>query len=157
MKKLLLVIFGIALTTTSAFALVDHYKTFKAGKYTCPESDNRTCVIHKYKTEDIEFEQDCFEDKDSRMPKYAPMIKRGQCKYSEDKNKYYVCEFADAKCEVIFSNTTKISCSTKKTLTLTPLEQEKISKKITNFAKEGKCREMFPSEPVKTSKNVNKI
>lgn len=150
MKKLLLVIFGIALTTTSAFALVDHYKTFKAGKYTCPESNNRTCVIHKYKTEDIEFEQDCFEDKDSQMSKYAPMIKRGQCKYSEDKNKYYVCEFADAQCEVYFlANTTRVACSSKIKSNTNTNQKNFASDKVINFAQEGKCREMFPSEPVK--------
>lgn len=154
MKKFILLLAGILFTTTSAFALIDHYKTFKAGKYICPESGNMSCEILKDKNGDLHFSEDCLEVKDSKFSKYAPMINRGQCRFFEDTSRYYVCEFADATCDVsMFEKTSSVSCTVKKNLNLSQQESIKINSKVLRFAEEGKCREKYPADKSKIKKH----
>ncbi len=147
MKKIILSLFGILLTTSSAFALIDHYKAVGVGQYACPEADNEVCIINKYKTGEVHFNEDCLEDKTSKTSKYAPMIKRGECKVTADPGRYSICEYADAKCFVMqYSFSQKISCTYKKNREITKEQRKAINNRVMQDVSAGNCRPMYPDE-----------
>ena len=155
MKKIVLATLGIVLTATSATALIDHYKTIPAGEYRCPEQDDTTCKINIYKTGDIVFGTDCVEDQYSTASKYAPMIKRNQCQVLPDPGKYYLCEFADAKCNVnVFASRTAISCINNKNSTNYTADRSYVNHKILQAVQTGQCKERYLAESTTTEETT---
>ncbi len=147
MKKIVLSLLGILLTTSSAFALIDHYKAIGAGQYTCPEAEYHPCIINKYKTGEVHFSHECLEDKTSKTSKYAPMIKRGECKVGPDTGEYYICEYADTKCFYIkYYGRDKISCKHKKKREISKEQRKAMNNRIRQDALAGNCRPMYPDE-----------
>ncbi|MBR6722584.1 hypothetical protein IKL64_03930 [bacterium] len=147
MKKIVFSLLGILLTTSSAFALIDHYKAIGAGQYTCPEENSQPCIINKYKTGEVHFGYDCLEDKTSKTSKYAPMIKRRECRVSPDPGEYYICEYADTKCSYIkYNGRNKISCKQKKKRELSKEQRKAMNNRIHQDVLAGNCRPMYPDE-----------
>ena len=143
MKKFIYILLGITLPTTGTFALVDHYNHLPAGQYECPEKEE-VCVINKHKTGELIFSEACKEDITSKMSKYAPMIKRNQCRVLPDPGRYHVCEYADAQCTVItLTTSTTISCTNNKKYVIPREQQHIINAKVMAAVAEGKCRDMF--------------
>ncbi len=145
MKKLILILLGLIFTTTTTFALIDHYRVIPAGVYKCQEGE-LTCIIHKSKKGELKFNKHCQEKLTDPQSKYASMIKRNQCKVLPDPNKYYVCEFADTKCQVTYSNkSSKVSCSKSKgKKKLTTTQYKEINTKVLELARQGQCRDLYP-------------
>ena len=155
MKKIVITTLGIVLTTTSAMALIDHYVTIPAGEYHCPEQNKKTCIINKYKTGDMVYGSDCLEDQYSSVSKYAPMIKRGECQILPDPGKYYLCEFADAKCNVnIFSSRTAISCTNQKKAVNYQVDRSYATHKILQAAQTGQCQDRYLAETTSTEETT---
>ena len=147
MKKIILSLFGILLTASSAFALIDHYKTIGVGQYACPEANKEICIINKYKTGEVHFNENCLEDKTSKTSKYAPMIKRGECKATADPGQYFICEYADAKCYYIkYNGRDKISCTRKKKDVISKEQRKAMNNRIKQDALAGNCRPMYSDE-----------
>ena len=147
MKKIVLCLFGIIFTASSAFALVDHYKSIAAGQYLCPEAERQTCIINKYKTGEVHFGRECLEGKKSKVSKYAPMIKRGECRVAPDPGKYFICEYADSKCFIIkYAAQDKVSCTSKKKQEMTKEQRKAMVSKIRQDIAAGNCRPMYPDK-----------
>ena len=155
MKKFILILLGIILTTTVAFAAKDNYKNLPAGIYTCPE-EGIPCTIHKQKDGKFVFDENCKEKITDSFSKYAPMIKRKQCQYVPDPNQYYSCEFADATCSVLITpNSARVGCTRKdkdKDKKISRVQRLAFDQKVLQFAKEGKCRNLYPEPPAEEPK-----
>lgn len=146
MKKFIFLIATILLTTTTAFALAEHYDSFEYGKYKCPE-DNETCSIYKLRTGELKFSKECTEDVDSAMSKYAPMIKRDQCKFTPDDGLYVACIYADAKCEVTITEVkTSVKCTQKKGVSIPNEVMVKINNRVMQDATSGKCKPLYTEQ-----------
>ena len=158
MKKFILLLLGITFTTTSAYGLLSHYKNIPAGIYTCQKNET-TCIIHKQKDGTITIAKNCGEDLSDPTSKYAPMIKRNKCKVEPDPNRFFKCEFADSTCNVIITpNSSKVTCKNNN-----PNKKEKpslaqqisIDQKVLQFAREGKCRELYTEQTSQENENKN--
>jgi hypothetical protein len=155
MKKFILLLLVITFTTTSAYALKSHYNKMPAGEYRCAEG-GETCIINKYKNGEITFNEHCLEDETSTISKYAPQIKRNNCKILPDPAKYYVCEFADTKCWVTFyPSRSKVACKPPKNKKLTPEKTKAINARVEALAREGKCRELYTEQTPQENANKN--
>ena len=107
----------------------------------------------RYKTGEITFSRECLEDIHSTISTYAPRIKRNQCQALPDSTKYYICEFADTKCNVIlYPHSTNVSCMDKKKQNIPTEQRVRLNNKVIQFAKEGKCRDMYPTPQAESSK-----
>ena len=143
MKKFLYTITTILLTSTLAFGLTEHYNSFDAGKYECPEKAE-TCSIYKLKNGEVSFSKECTEDTDSTMSKYAPMIKRQQCKFTPDNGLYVSCIYADAECIVTKTEVkTSVKCSHNKKIEIPDNDRNRINYRVLNDAAEGKCKPLY--------------
>ena len=152
MKKFILILLGLTFTTSSAYALKTHYENIPYGEYKCSEN-NEICTIYKYKTGEITFSRECLEDIHSTISTYAPKIKRNKCQALTDSTKYYIYEFADTKCNVIlYPHSTSVSCMDKKKQNIPTEQRVRLNNKVIQFAKEGKCRDMYPTPQAESSK-----
>ena len=158
MKKFILLLLGITFTTTSAYGLLSHYKNIPAGIYTCQENGT-TCIIHKQKNGTINIAKNCGENLSDPTSKYAPMIKRNKCKVEPDPNKFYKCEFADSTCDVLITpNSTRVTCKNndkEKRKNLPLVQQIIIDQKVLQFAREGKCQELYTEQTSQGNENKN--
>lgn len=150
MKKFILILLGLIFTASSAYALKSNYQNIPAGIYTC-QGTKTTCVIYKQKNGEITLDKKCDEKLTDSYSKYAPMIQRKRCKFEPDPNKYYLCEFADSKCDVILNpSAARVSCTNPKKAIPKGMRII-IDQKVLQFAKEGKCKDLFP-DPVEETK-----
>ena len=143
MKKFILTIPALLLTSTLTFAAAKHFETFAYGKYECPEH-KEICTIHKLKNGEIIFSKECMEDIDSTMSKYAPMIKREQCKFTPDNGTYVSCIYADAECVVTKTEIkTSVKCNNNKNIEISDSDRNRINYRVLNDAAEGKCKPLY--------------
>ncbi len=157
MKKIILLLLVITFTTTSAYALKSHYKNIPAGIYTCQEN-NTTCIIHKQKDGKITIAKNCGENLSDSTSKYAPIIKRNKCKMEPDPNQFFKCEFADSICDVLITpNSSKVTCKTndKTQKKLSISQQISLDQKVIQFAREGKCQELYTEQTPQENANKN--
>ena len=151
MKNFLMTICTLFLVAGAVYAMGSAYMSLKYGTYTCPEGKT-TCKIDKLKNGDLIFSEQCKEISEKMgSSKYAPMIKLGKCKYVPNTNKYYSCEYADARCTVILfsDNRTQTSCTTNmvNNVQITSEQRSKIYERVAADAKNGNCQELYVEEP----------
>lgn len=151
MKNFLMTICTLFLVAGAVYAMGSAYMSLKYGTYTCPEGKT-TCRIDKLKNGELNFSEQCKETSEKMgSSKYAPMIKLGRCKYVPDTNKYYSCEYADARCTVILysDSRTQTACSTSlaNNMKITSEQRSKIYDRVTADAKNGNCQELYAEEP----------
>ena len=149
MKNILMTICTLFLVASAVYAVGNAYLSLKYGTYTCPEG-KYVCKIDKLKNGELQFSERCKEVSEKMgESKYAPMIKLGRCNFVPDKNKYYSCEYTDAKCTVIlFSDSkTKTACTTNmNNVKISPEKRSAIYNRVVQDAKDGNCQELYVEE-----------
>ena len=143
MKKSFLIILGILIVAGVGSAIAT--QNLKKGAYTCPyyQSGKKVnCMIYVDKFGIKIYSSEC----NNSYKNFSPEVIEKKCTVSEDKTKYYSCEYADTTCEAVFfadGKTSYVLCNG-----IENVPENLVYDRVKVDAKSNRCRDLNPPKPV---------
>lgn len=145
MKKNIFILLGILIIAGITGAIAA--QNLKKGTYTCPYYQNGkklNCTIYVDKSGIKIYSSEC----NNSYRNFSPEIIDKKCTVSEDKTKYYSCEYADTTCEAVFFANGKTSYVTCNGIEDIPEnKRDFIYNRVKTDARAKKCRDLNPPKP----------
>ncbi|MBD8963187.1 hypothetical protein EGQ77_01130 [bacterium] len=146
MKKSFLIIWGILIVAGVGSAIAT--QNLKKGAYTCPyyQSGKKVnCMIYVDKFGIKIYSSEC----NNSYKNFSPEVIEKKCTVSEDKTKYYSCEYADTTCEAVFFADGKTSYVLCNGIENVPENKKNlVYDRVKVDAKSNRCRDLNPPKPV---------
>ncbi len=145
MKKSFLIIFGIIVVAGISGAIAA--QNLKKGTYTCPyyQSGKKVnCRIYVDKSGIKVYSSEC----NNSYKNFSPEIIEKKCTVSEDKTKYYSCEYADTTCEAVFfadGETSYVLCNGIENVPEN--KKDLVYNRVKADVKANRCRSLNPPKP----------